>query len=231
MSLTNTRSKPEAESASPTAARRVAAVASALFAVALFMTVASVNVPHDPSDAELLRWWQQSGNRTSGLASGISAIAAAALFAVVLNHVRRLGAAARAPQWLAFAHSMGTAVTAVWLVTGAARASIGHLVDVMGEPLPGTDVLRFATALNYTLLGLSGMGVLGLAVLAISVVVLRTGALGRWVGWVGVLCAVLVLGAVAAQLGGFATPVAILWAFCLAVALWRQPAEVDAKGE
>ena len=69
---------------------------------------------------------------------------------------------------------MGAAVTAVWLVTGAARAAISHLVDVMDEPLPRTDVLRFATALNYTLLGLSGMGVLALCILAISMVVTST---------------------------------------------------------
>ena len=35
------------------AARKVAAAAAALFAVALFMTVASVDVPHDPTDSEL----------------------------------------------------------------------------------------------------------------------------------------------------------------------------------
>ena len=146
-------------------------------------------------------WWQQSGNRMSGVVSGMSAICAAVLFAVVMNYLRSLSATAKAPQWLAFARSMGAAVTAVWLVTGAARAAIRHLVDVMDEPLPGTDVLRFATALNYTLLGLSGMGVLGLSILAVSVVVLRTDALGRWVGYVGVVCAVVILAAVVAQYG------------------------------
>ena len=94
----------------------------------------------------------------------MSAICAAVLFAVVMNYLRSLGDTAKAPQWMAFARSMGAAVTALWLVTGAARAAISHLVDVMDEPLPGTDVLRFATAFNYTLLGLSGMGVLGLSI-------------------------------------------------------------------
>ncbi len=116
---------------------------------------------------------------------------------------------------------MGAAVTAVWLVTGAARACIGHLVDAMGEPLPGVDVLRTVTAFNYMLLGFSGMGVLGLAMLAVSVVVLRTQALGRWVGYVGLACSVVTLGAVAVQYGAFTTPLAILWTFCLGVAIWR----------
>jgi len=84
-------------------------------------------------------------------------------------------------------------------------------------------VLRFATALNYALLGLAGMGVLGLAILAVSVVVLRTDVLGRWVGYVGMGCAVVILGATLAQYGAYVTLVSIAWAFCLAVAIWRQP--------
>ena len=178
MTTTTGAATPIVELAPPTAARKVAAGAAVLFAIGLFMTVASVDVPHDPTNAELLHWWQQSGNRTSGLVSGLSAVCAAVFFAVVMNYLRSLRATAKAPQWMAFASSMGAAVTALWLVTGAARAAISHLVDVMGEPLPGTDVLRYATALNYTVLGLSGMGVLSLSILAVSVVVLRTNALG-----------------------------------------------------
>ena len=206
-----------------TAARKVAAGASALFGLAMFMTVASVDVPHRATDAELVRWWHQSGNRTSGIVSGLSAISAAVLITIVLNYLARLRATERAPQWMAFARSMGAAVTAVWLVTGAARATISRLVDIVDEPLPGVDVLRFATALNYALLGLAGMGVLGLTILAISVVVLRTDVLGRWIGYVGMGCAVVVLAATLAQYGAFVTLVAIVWAFCLAVAIWRQP--------
>ncbi len=224
MSLTETRIAADVRPTMSTTARKVAAAASVLFAVTLFMTVASVDVPHDASDAELLQWWSKSDNRMAGVVSGFSAISAAALFAVVMGYLRNLTLAAKAPQWLAFARSMGAAVTAVWLVTGAARATIGHLVDFLDEPLPGVDVLRFATAFNYTLLGLSGMAVLGLSILAISVVVLRTDALAQWVGYVGVTCAVIMLAAVVAQFGAFATPIAILWALSLAVAIWRQPA-------
>jgi len=223
MSITKAASAPAVQLTPSTAPRKVGAIASALFAVALFMTVASVDVPHNATDAELLHWWQQSGNRMSGLTSGLSAICAAVLFAVVMNYLRSLSATAKAPQWMAFARSMGAAVTAVWLVTGAARAAISHLVDVMGEPLPGTDVLRYATALNYTVLGLSGMGVLSLCILAVSVVVLRTQALARWVGYVGAVCSVIIFASVAAQYGSLTTLVAIAWALCLAVAIWRQP--------
>lgn len=207
-------------------ARKTAAVAAAVTGIALFWTVAAVDVPHKASDAKLLAWWQESANRMSGFASGMCAISVAIFLPVVINYLRSLRATDTAPAWMSFARSMGAAVTAVWLVTGAARASISHLVDVIDEPLPGVDVLRFATALNYTLLGLSGMGVLGLCILAISVVVLRTGALARWVGYVGVFCSVVILAAFLARFGAFATMLAVVWSFALAVGIWRQPEPV-----
>ena len=117
---------------------------------------------------------------------------------------------------MAFGRSMATAVTALWLVTGAVRASVGHLVDVMDEPLAGLDVLRTVTAVNYVLLGLSGMAALGLMILGVSVALLPS-----WVGRLGVGCAVLVLGATLAQYGAYVTLVAIAWTLCLAVWLWR----------
>ena len=159
----------------------------------------------------------------SGLVSGISAICAAVLFAVVMNYIRSLRRRGEGPAVAGVRPVDGAAVTALWLVTGAARAAIGHLVDVMDEPLPGTDVLRFATAFNYTLLGLSGMGVLG----AEHPRRVRRGAAhqrSRPVGRLrrtGVRC--LILAAVVAQYGALTTLVAILWALCLAVAIWRQP--------
>ena len=89
------------------------------------------------------------------------------------------------------------------------------------EPLFGPDTLRLATALNYSLLGLSGMAVLSLAILSISVLVLRAQVLARWVGYVGLGCGLPMLASVIAQYGAFTTILGVLWAFCLAVAIWR----------
>lgn len=198
-----------------------AALASGLLGVGLFVTVAAVNVPHKPTDAALLAWWQDTGNRTSGLVSGLAAILVAVTVPIVVNHLR---SRALASAWMAYAVSVGAAMSAVWLVTGAVRASIQHLVDVMDEPLPSVDVLRFATAVNYTLLGLCGMAMAGLLAIAVSIAVLRTGVLAPWVAYVGLACGGLILVAVLAQYGAYTTPLAILWAFCLAAAIWRQPA-------
>jgi hypothetical protein len=222
--MTTTRTvAPDRPTTTAPAGSTIAACAAVLLAVALFMTVATINVPHQPADAALLAWWQDSGNRLSGLLSGMWAIVVAVSIPIVVNHIQRLDGTSGSAQWMAFARSMSAAVTAVWLVTGAARPVIAHLVDTMDEPLPGTDVLRYSTALNYTLLGESGMTVLALCMAAISVVVLRTRVLGRWLGYVGTACAAVMLAAVAAQSGAYATPLGILWAMCLAAAIWRGP--------
>jgi hypothetical protein len=227
MSLTRTPPTTPSQVGPSPVATKVAAVAAALLGVSLFMTVAVINVPHEPSDQELLTWWQDSGNRMSGVVSGLWALLVAVTIPVVMNHLERLDAANRSPQWLRFARSMGGAVTVVWLIAGAARSAVGHLVDTMNEPLPGVDVLRYATGLNYTVIGQFGMAVLALCILAVSVVILRTGVYGRWLGYVGSVCSAVTIVAVIAQYGAFTTPLAILWSLCLAVAIWRRPT-VDA---
>ena len=217
MSVTSTPStQPETRS---TTAAKVAVVAAILFGAAMFLTVASVNVPHDASDAKLLEWWQDQSNRTSGVISGLFAVCAAALLAVLMNHVHHLDATRTSPLWRGFAHSMATAFTAAMLITAATRSAIGHLVDVMDEPLPGVDVLRYATALNYQVLGLAAMGALALTILATSVLALRTAAFGRWAAWVGLGCGAIMLAAVGAGYGGFTVPLAILWSVCVGVAV------------
>jgi len=207
-----------------TKARTVAAVAAVLFAVSFFLTVASVNVPHKASDAKLLDWWQDSGHVNSGIASEFFAIATAVLFAIVINHLRTLLANAGMPQWTAFAHSMASAFTAVLLISAALRGVIGHMVKVYDEPLPGIDVLRYSTGLNYTLIGTATMTAFALAIIAVSVVVVRSSVLGAWVGYVGLLCGGVTLVAVFLLMGAFTVPLAMLWALCIAVAIWRQPA-------
>jgi len=215
---------PSATPPASTKARAVASVAAVLFAITFFLTVASVNVPHKASDEKLLDWWQKGGNLNSGIASGFFAISAAVLFVVVINYLRTLFASTGMTQWTAFAHSMATAFTATLLVSSALRAVIGQMVRSMDEPLPGIDVLRYATGLNYTLIGTATMTALALSMVAVSVVVIRSAVLGNWVAYVGFACAAIILAAVVMLMGAFAIPAALLWALCLAVAIWRQPA-------
>jgi hypothetical protein len=206
-------------------ATKVAVLASALFAVSFFVTVASVDVPHQATGAALLKWWQDGANQTSGIVSMLSAMSAAICFIVVVDYFRALMASSggRFSQLTQFAHSMAMAFSALLLVSAGLRGVIGHLVKVDKEPLPGLDVLRLTTSLNYTLLGTVAMTALGLSMLAISVVVIKTLVLAKWVGLLGIACAVVILAASAVLRGQFAISLSLLWALGLAVAIWRQP--------
>ena len=179
MTQTSVPTEPQAEaSAGARTASRVAAVASVLFGVSFFWTVASVNVPHQATDAELLEWWGKDANVTSGMVSLLFAVFTAVLFAVVTNHVLLL-AGERSCSWAAFARSMAAAFTATLLVSAALRGVIGHLVKVEDGPLPGIDVLRYTTALNYTVLAMVVMATFALTSIALGA---EGSAAGSWPG-------------------------------------------------
>lgn len=213
-------------SVSSTRPARVASIASALFALSLLLFSAVVNVPWKASDHEVLVWWQSDSSLISTIASLFFGTCAAVLFIVVANYFRELASQAegRVPQWSAFAHSMAAAFCSTMVVLAAMRGVIGRMVKIDAAPLPGIDVLRFSTGLNYALYNTGAMGLLALSILAMSVVVIRTQILEKWLGIVGMICSVLILVASAALLGSLTVPVALVWALCVAVALWRQPA-------
>jgi hypothetical protein len=207
-----------------TSAAKVASAACVLFAVAFFWTVASVDVPHKASDAKLLAWWQQSSSQLAGIVSQYCAIAAALLFVVLMSYLKTLTAGSKAVQWTAFARSMGLIFSTTLLVSAALRGVIGHMVKVDGEPLPGLEVLRYSTALNYNLIGSITMTALGLTILAVSIVILRTAVLGKWLAYVGLVCSTIILLASLLMIGQFTIILSLLWSLCLALAIWRQPA-------
>ena len=99
----------------------------------------------------------------------------------------------------------------------------GVLVRVDAGPLPGVDVLRYSTALNYTVLGVVVMACVGLSVTTMGALALRVGLLARWAGPTSIGLGLVVLVAVAAMYGAYAVPVAILWSLVTAVAVLRRP--------
>jgi hypothetical protein len=70
------------------------------------------------------------------------------------------------------------------------------------------------------------MGAVALSVMALGALALREGLLARWAGRTSIACGTVVLLAVVALYGAFTVPVAIVWAFCTAVAVLRAPAAV-----
>ena len=219
----STQAPPHTQRATEKSAR-VASIASALFAVSILLFSAVLNVPWKSSDHTLLAWWNSDSHLIETIASLFFGICAGVLFMVVANYFRALASRAEGglTQWTAFAHSMAAAFCSTMLVLAAMRGVIGRMVKVDGSPLPGLDVLRFSTGLNYALYNTAAMAALALSIMAMSIVVLRTHILGKWVGVVGIICSAVILAAVAALLGSLTVPVALVWAVSMAVALWRR---------
>lgn len=228
MSISTPVPLPTARSHSTARSARVASIASALFAVSMLLFSAVLNVPWKASDNKLLNWWQSDSNLIATIASLFFGICAGVLFIVVANYFQALASKAEdtVTQWTAFAHSMAGAFCSTMLVLAAMRGVIGRLVKIDAAPLPGLDVLRFSTGLNYALYNTGVMAALALSILAMSIVVIRTHILAKWVGIVGIICSAVILVAVAALVGSLAVPVALVWALSMAVALWRQPLAV-----
>jgi len=204
-------------------AGRVAAISSVVFGISMFALVASVNVPREASDEKLAAFWRGSENLIGATVSAYAALLGAICLMVVVNHVRLLAASATAEGPLVgFARSMATLCAGSLVVVGAMRGALAHLVRAEDLPLPGPEVLRYATSLGYSLLDLGTMGLLGVTMLATSVLILRSKVLSGWVGVLGSACGVITLAAVAVGFGAFSTPVAIVWGIGLAVSVLRR---------
>ena len=199
---------------------RWAAVCGVLSAVALFVAVASVNIPRNASEAEMLAWWRDGDNRAADVASTFALLACGLLFLGFLLHLaRRVGDYCEDAGRLI--SQAGTAFVVMLFVTGGVGGAIARGLVVDDEPMPGVDILRFFAQVRYTALGTFAMPAAALVIAAASYAALRHGALPRWLGWLGVLCTVVIAGATAAFVGQFAIPALLVWTIAASVVFVR----------
>jgi hypothetical protein len=180
----------------------------ALFAVALAL---SANTGDNPSEVQ--QWYAHSGNRTKEFVAWFLYIAAAIAFLSFLGTLRdMLVRAEGGPGTLsALVFGPGLAFT-VLLVTGvslfAAPAALGGENDFKLDP----NTAEIFSDAGYFVLVAGGM-IASIVVLATSMAALRTGVLPSWLGWVGLIVAVVMLFSV------FFLPLLVFLAWVLAVSL------------
>jgi hypothetical protein len=89
------------------------------------------------------------------------------------------------------AFGAGAAFAAVLLVSTSTSASVAYAIRLRGAPVTDGDLVRVLPALAR-LLELLGGGFAGvLVLLAASAVILQTGVFGRWLGWLGIVAAIV----------------------------------------
>jgi hypothetical protein len=91
------------------------------------------------------------------------------------------------------AFGAGAAFAAVWLVSASVSASVAYAIRLRGAPVSDGDLVRVLPPLGRLLLLLGGGFAGVLLLLAASAVILQTGIFGRWLGWLAIVAAAVLL--------------------------------------
>jgi len=108
-------------------------------------------------------------------------------------------------------------------VAAASRGAIGYAMKgpANNESLPGPDTLRYMPQTGYAALGAGGLLAAAVAMATMSWLIVRTGVFGRWLAWLGVAGALVIVVANAALVGMAVIPAVLIWSLAASVALWR----------
>ena len=205
---------------------RLGALAGFAFALSFFVGVAMLEIPRGATDAELVAWWSDSGNRFTAIVSMYLFVLAGLCFLVFLIKLRSrlLAAEGGAGELTALVVASGGVFVAMLFVAAAARGVIGFAVasPVNDESLPGPDTLRYLPQIGYAITGTAGMLAAALAMATTSWLILKTAVFGRWLVWIGAIATAATLVACAALAAVFAIPALLIWTAAVSTALWRQ---------
>ena len=141
----------------------------------------------------------------------------------------RLRRAEGEPGWMSLA-SFGAAL----LMVAAGLGDKAAYYAIVSRADTGLDA-DVATALYDTVTGFFTLfqALAGFFLVVTGIVVLRTGALRRWLGWTGVAIGVMSTAAAAGPESGagqLVFPLVVLWIVAVSIALLREPSEVASEG-
>jgi hypothetical protein len=174
--------------------------------VALYVAAFSMGIEVGKSDREILEYYADSGHRAREVAAFFLITAAALSFLVFALGLRSLTARREDTGTLASLALVGGAIATALILAGNAvsRATAFAAMDDEFQLEPNTRRLLENAGL---LLLASGAMAAGLLVVAASLAAFRYETLPRWLGWLGLVCALLL-------------PLAINFIGFLALALW-----------
>ncbi len=201
----------------------LSALAGVGFAVLLFLSIASVDPLRQATDQELTTWWSDNGKLRATVVSMYMMLLAGPLFLVFLVQLcaRLRAAGTNAEAWTNVVFGAGVAFVTLLTVTAFSRGIIAQSIRFSDEQMPGPDTLRYATEFSQAAFGIAAIPFAAISVAAASIIIIRTGILARWVGWLGLVVAGGSLIAVAALVGAFATPLILLWTVAASFVIWR----------
>ena len=201
---------------------RVGAIAGIAF-VAFFLAGTMVLDPlTGATHQELRTWWSDSGERRNSIISMYMWLLAAPCFLVFVNCLRaRLQEIDRRDTWPDLVHGVGVAFVAVLVVTALTRGFIAQAIRFDDEPIPSLDTARYFTQFSQTAYNLGLIPLSALVVALASVRVLMTGAMSRWIAWLGFVTTAISVVGILLLVGSLATPLIALWVAATSVHIFR----------
>jgi hypothetical protein len=158
------------------------------------MLVGDVPGPNAP-EQEIANYLADSANHTRNIIGAylwaVGAVAFLWFFTRLRSDLRTAEGGTGALSNLAF--GAGVAFTAVWIVSAATFVSVAYAIALRDAPLSDPDLVRVLPTTGRLLLLLGGGFAGSLFVLASSLVILRTGLFARWLGWLGIVAAIVLL--------------------------------------
>jgi hypothetical protein len=211
---------------------KLAAVAGIASALSFFVGTAILNVPTKATDSELVRWWSSSSHQLDALISMIAFTLAGLLFLVFLAYLRtRLLTSEGGDGTLTtIVFSAGLLFVGMLFLAATARGVISFAIKspIRQQPLPSADLLRYLPQISYVVLGLCGLLSAALAMVVTSVLAFRTGVFGRWLAWLGLVCAAALVAANVVLIGVGAIPAMLIWTVATSVVLGRSATTIRA---
>jgi hypothetical protein len=184
-----------------------------------------LDIPQGVSDQALVAWWSDDGNQLAAVLSMYCFIVAGLCFLVFLTQLRShlLAAEGGGGELTTLVVVSGAVFVAMLFLAGVSRGVIGFAVTspATDETLPGPDTLRYLPQIGYAITGTASLLTVAVTIATSSWLILRTAVFGRWLAWVGVAAAAVLVVASATLAGVYLIPAIYVWVVATSVAMWR----------
>jgi hypothetical protein len=172
----------------------VGGIAFVVLMVVGSMLVGDVPAPDAP-EQKIVAYFSDSATHTRNIVGVylwmIGALAFLWFLTRLRSDLRRAEGGSGAVSDLAF--GAGVAFAAVWMVSAAAFAAVANAISLRDAPVGDIDLVRVLPPMGRLLLLLGGGFAGALVLLAASVVILGTGVFPRWLAWLGIVAAIVLL--------------------------------------
>ena len=193
------------------------------FAIAYLIGTASLNAPLSGTDQKIVEFWSDGGNQTAAVISMYCFAIAGLLFLVFMSNLRaRLATLDTGSTKLSeIVFGSGLVFVVMLFVSGVARGVIGFgTKSHWSQPVPNADLLRYLPQVSYAAGGLALLAA-AVAITTTSVMILRGGAFGRWLAWLGFVVSLVLVVANGLLAGVAVIPAMLIWALAASFAMWR----------